>query len=275
MRIVSVAVAALAAAAMAAPAAAATGGDVAKPPVVLTARLPAGARLGAESPVRLGLRIDPRRLPVPVRELRLRFPASLGIATSGLGAAACRRTDEEFAAVMIRGSGLAGCSPNAVMGRGTARAEVRFGPSSTEGPITIPELARVSMLAAPFDDGQFGLLFLANGIRPFGVTLAYNGRIEPAPAPWGGALTLLIAPVPNEFDAEIALIAIAFEIGAPEIRYRERRGGRTTWYRPEGIVLPQRCPRGAFPFDAELTFADGTRRSVATTMRCPKRAARR
>ena len=275
MRIATAAAAALAVAALAAPAAGAAGRAAAEPPVELTASLPAGARLGAESPVRLGLRIDPRRLPTPVRELRLRFPASLGIATSGLGAATCRRTAAEFEAVMIRGYGLAGCSPNAVMGRGTARAEVRFGPSSTEGPITIPELASVSMLAAPFDDGRFGLLFLANGTRPFGVTLAYKGRIEPAPAPWGGALTLLIAPVPNEFDAEIALTAIAFEIGAPQIRYRERRNGRTSWYRPEGVVLPSRCPRGAFPFHAQLTFADGTTRDVRTTMRCPTPRTRR
>jgi len=239
------------------------------PAVRLTAGFPRGALLGAETPVRLGLRIDPRRRPSPVRELRVRFPASLGIATSGLGTESCARPASDFVAVMILGGGLAGCSRNAVMGRGTARAEVRLGGSDRAGSLVIPELARVSMLAAPFERERFGLLFIANGLRPFGVTLAFRGVIESAPRPYGGALLLNVPPVPNRFDADVALTAIAFEIGARDIRYRRGRGARATLYRPEGIVLPERCPRDAFPFHAQLTFADGSAAEAAATIPCP------
>lgn len=239
--------------------------------LTLRASFPSGARLGGESPLRLGLTIDPHVLSSPVRELRLRFPASLGLATSGLGASICRRAPSDFEKVMVRGRGLAGCSPNAVMGRGNARAEIRLGSSVRSEAVVIPELARIAMLAGPIEQERFGLVFLANGIRPFGVTLVFGGHIEPAPAPWGGTLVLGFRPVPNAFEAEVALLAIAFEIGAPEIRYRERRAGRTVTYRPEGIVLPPTCPRGGgFPFSADLAFHDGSRARARTLIRCPR-----
>jgi len=246
-------------------------GGAANGAVTLSASFPPGARLGAETPIRLALRVDTRKAPAAVRELRLRFPASLGLATSGLGAATCRRTAAELAAVLIDGLGLAGCSPNAVMGRGSARAEVRFPPGPAAGPTKIPELASVTMLAAPPIDERFGLLFLANGLRPFGATLVFAGTIEPAKAPFGGTLLMRAPAVPNQFGVDVALTSIAFEIGAPGIRYTERRGGRTVSYRPEGIVLPHRCPRGGFPFEADLTLADGSRVRAATAIRCPRR----
>lgn len=239
--------------------------------VSLRASFPSGARLGAETPIRLALRVDTRRARAAVRELRLRFPASLGLATSGLGAETCQRTTAELAAVLIDGHGLAGCSPNAVMGRGTARAEVRFPPGPAAGPTMIPEYASVTMLAAPFANEQFGLLFLANGLRPFGATLVFAGTIEPAKAPFGGTLLMRAPAVPNQFGVDVALTAIAFEIGSPDLRYSERRGGRTVSYKPEGVVLPPRCPRGGFPFEADLTLADGSRVHAATAVPCPRR----
>lgn len=272
--------AALAALVLAAPAAAAPGGAetaAARPRatgdagVSLSAAFPPGARLGAETSLRLGLSVDTRKAPAAVRELRMRFPATLGIATSGLGAATCRRTEAELTAVLIQGYGLAGCSPNAVMGRGSARAEVRFGPTPTSGPLVIPEHASVAMLAAPPVAEQFGLLFIANGLRPFGATMVFAGTIEPARPPFGGTLVMRAPAVPNQFEADVTLTAISFEIGSPTLRYRERRGGRVVRYKPEGIVLPSRCPRQGFPFEAELTLADGRRLRTATAIPCPSR----
>jgi len=253
---------------------AAPGPAAAREPVTLSASFPAGARLGAETPIRLRLAVDAKRLRSPVREVRLSFPASLGIATSGLGAATCRRTRAELEAVLIDGVGLAGCSPNAVMGHGSARAEVRLGAVPGAGPLVVPELARVSMLAAPFENDQFGLLFIANGVRPFGATLVFAGTIEPAAAPFGGTLLMRAPPVPTQFAAEIALTAIAFEIGAPGIRYR-RPGKSERWYRPDGIVLPGRCPKVGFPFHARLTFEDGTQAETRTAAPCPRKGLRR
>ena len=239
----------------------------------LSVAFPSDAKLGAEAPVRLRLAIDPRQLQKPVRQLQLRFPAALGIATSGLGAATCRRSAEEFAAVMIAGTGLAGCPPNALMGRGTARAEVRLGARERADALVIPEIANVAMLAAPARSDRFGLVFIANGLKPFGVTLAYDGHIAPAPPPFGGALVMDLRPVPNQFDADVALTAIDFEIGADDIRYRAP-GSDGAWYQPEGIVLPDRCPRTGLLFHATLTFADGSNADTRTTARCPRAGAR-
>ncbi|MBB4662794.1 hypothetical protein [Conexibacter arvalis] len=251
---------------------AAAAGAASDPGVRLTAAFPRDARLGAETPVAVGLKIAPRHLPAPVEELRLRFPDTLGIATSGLGAATCSRPAADFEKVMIAAVRLAGCSPNAVMGRGTARAEVRLGGHDRASSLVIPELANVTMLAAPFRADRFGLLFLANGQRPFGVTLAFAGEIGPAPRPFGGSLVMRVPPVPNQFDAVVALTQIAFEIGARDIRYRRGSGARASWYRPEGIVLPRRCPRAGFRFELELRLADGRRPRASAVAPCPRPA---
>jgi hypothetical protein len=239
--------------------------------VQLTAAFAPGARLGTETPLRLGLSIDPRRVESPVREVRLTFPASLGILTSGLGTATCRRPASDFAKVIIDAvNELAGCSRNAVMGRGTARAEIRLGGHDRASSQVIPEEANVTMLAAPFTSNRPGLLFLANGLRPFGVTLGYSGRIDPAPAPFGGTLTMTVAPVPNLYDATVALTSISFVIGAPSIRYRTGHGPRATLYRPVGITLPDRCPRAGFPFRATLALADGSQVRARAAVACPR-----
>lgn len=237
--------------------------------VRLTAGFAENARLGTETPVRLGLAIDPRHVESPVREVRLRFPASLGILTSGLGAATCHRPTNDYATVIIDAVGLAGCSRNAVMGRGTARAEIRLGGHDRASSEVIPETANVAMLAAPFAGDRPGLLFLATGLRPFGVTLLYAGRIDPAPAPFGGTLVMHVAPVPNNYDATVALTAIDFEIGARDIRYSTGHGARATLYPPGGIPLPDRCPRSGFPFRATLALTDGRQVHARTDLPCP------
>jgi hypothetical protein len=235
------------------------------PPARLNARFEPGARLGRTSALSLSLRVAPRPIvTAPLARLRLEFPASLGVATSGLGIVPCVRPPSDFEAVLIDGLGLAGCSPNAVMGVGTARADIRI------GTLTVPEEAGIAMLSGPTVGNRTGLVFYVTGWRPFGALIALQGRIDDAPAPFGGAIALEVPSIPNDFDADFALRRISFEIGGAELRYRERRGGRTVSYRPEGIGLPERCPAGGFRFRARLTFADGMRTTATETIRCPR-----
>lgn len=239
--------------------------SAARSPAQLAVGFDADARLGSPTALRLGLAVDPRHAPSAVTEIRLRFPASLGLATSGLGLAECRRSALEFEEVLIEGRGLAGCPGNAVMGYGSARAEVRI------GTLAIPEYARITLLSGPVVDGLTGLVALVDGRRPFGGKLAYAGRLLPARAPFGGELSLAIPPVPNKLDAIVALLSLEFAIGSREIVYRERVRGRTVAYRPDGIMLPQRCPRGGFRFQLRLAFADGSDASAGAVARCPQR----
>jgi hypothetical protein len=241
----------------------------ASPPVRLTAAFEEGATLGAPSALRVGLRLDSRRKPTPVRELRLLYPQSLGVVSSGLGLAACEPSASDLAQIIVDGSGLDGCPRNSVMGYGTAVAEVRL----SSGQV-IPEYATLTMLSGPFQLGGLGIVIYVDGQRPFGGRLLFGGRIGSAPAPYGGAIGFSLPEIPSlEGVAVVALVDLQITIGARRITYQRRTRGGMVAYRPEGIVLPNRCPRGGFRFRAHVGFQDGSRLTTATVLPCPPRRA--
>jgi hypothetical protein len=245
-----------------APAAAPSAGG----PVHVTATFDRDAALGAPTALDVDLRLDPSRLTqAQLTEIRFEYPRSLGIVSSGLGLAACTRPARDFAQVLITAPGLGGCPRNAVMGVGTARAVVRL----VDGQV-IPEYATVTLLSGPIEQGRLGLVVYVDGQRPFGAKLAFAGEVSGAAPPYGGSIAVRMPVIPGiEELATVSLVQMRIVIGSHAIRYYERRGGALLAYRPEGVELPARCPRGGFRFRAQVSFADGTRRVGSSTTRCP------
>ncbi|HEX7289601.1 MAG TPA: hypothetical protein VF250_00625, partial [Conexibacter sp.] len=257
---------ALAALLLAGALAAATGPVRAAGPVDVVVAFDRDAALGAATAVDVALRLDPRRLTkAPVTEVRFAYPRSLGIVSSGLGLATCTRPESDFVEVLISAPRLGGCSPNAVMALGTARALVRL----TSGQV-IPEYATVTLLSGPLEQGRLRLVAYVDGRRPFVAKLAFAGDVHGARAPYGGELTVRMPAVPGLEDlATVSLVELRIVIGSPAIRYYERRAGRRVAYRPEGVLLPRACPRRGFRFRARVAFADGSRRTASTVTPCP------
>lgn len=233
----------------------------ARPAVSLTAALGHGAALGSATSVHVGLRIDTRRAPSPPSRIRILYASGLGVTTSGLGLDVCRRPSADFVRVMGGHSrGLRGCPRNAVMALGTARGEIRIDDE------TIRATARVTVLAGLTGSDGIGLVAFVDGVNPFAVRLTYGGLVRDARPPFGGVLEIRLPPIPNEFDAAVALTGIDATIGSRQIVYHDDDG---TAYRPEGVMLPGRCPRPGLPFRAEVTFQDGTTAASDFTVRCP------
>lgn len=246
----------VAATALAAPAA-----DAAR----LTAGLGHSARLGQPSPIRLGLEIDDRL--APLRQIELRFPDGFGISTSGLGLAACRPTAEVIRAIVLPSTGgLGGCSPNAVIGLGSALADVRI------DTMTIPELAEVTVLTGSVTGAErLRLIYYVDGRHPFGARLVFAGTLAEARPPWGGTISLVVPSIPTlPSGATLALRRLRVSIGE-RVSYYKRRGGRRVAYRPRAVEVPVRCPRRGFRFRARLVFSDGYRTSSDATVPCPRR----
>lgn len=234
----------------------------ARPAAQLSVAFARDARAAAATPVSAVLRVDPRLQPAPLTDLALQYPASLGITTSGLGVAGCRRPASDFLLVAIEGVGLAGCPRNAVMALGDARAYVRIGTYRFEA------TASVTVLAGSYDRGELGLVAFVDGINPLGYKLAYRGSAGAAPAPFGGQLKVTMPMIPDlPDDTTFALTRLRLSIGDPRIEYAD--GGRR--YRPGGIELPRSCPRGGFRFRAQLGYADGSRETIAARAACPRR----
>lgn len=234
-------------------------------PLRLSAGFGSGARLGGEAPLYFGLQIDVRRVPFPATEIRLFAPA--GIDIGGLGVATCRVPSATLLEVLFPSFPRVRCPTNAVIGRGTATAALIFDPEVR--PIT--GAADITLYSGVVQDDRPGLLVLAQTTNPVSTQMAYGGRLSPARRPFGLELAMQIrAPAEPPFGAAIALTRMRVTIGGDELLYtRPVAGGRES-YRPGGVGLPSRCPRGGLRFRAELRFADGSQRAAETRVRCPR-----
>jgi hypothetical protein len=235
-------------------------------PIRLAVAFDRDATLGSATAVDVTLRLDPRRLTrAPLDEVRFAYPRSLGIVSSGLGLAVCTRPESDFTEVLITAPRLGGCSPNAVMAIGTARALVRL----TNGQV-IPEYATVTLLSGPFERGRLQLVAFVDGQRPFGAKLAFAGDVRGARAPYGGQLTMRMPAIPGLEDlATISVVELRIVIGSRAIRYYERRGGDRVAYHPEGVLLPTACPARGFRFRVVVGVADGSRHVATAVAPCP------
>jgi hypothetical protein len=220
-------------------------------------------RLGARTTVALSfqIRAPSGEIPPALTEAEVRYPANLGFALSGLGLAVC-------APSTLEAVGTSGCPANSLMGRGEAVAELRFGAQ------LVSESAAISIARAPDQEGHLALLLYVSGPSPVNTQILSPAQLLPASPPFGGRLNIqlpLIASVPGAPYLAIARMRVT--LGPQGLTYFERLGGQTLAYRPEGILLPNQCPRGGFPFLGVFTFADGSRVTARKTVSCTRRRA--
>jgi hypothetical protein len=237
------------------------------PAVRFRAALDRGAQLGGSSALSTDLAIDTRRLRSPVTEVRVLYPAGLGIVSSGLGLVSCAQPASAFQDVLTEGeSGLGGCSPNAVLGFGTVQGDVRL----ADGQV-IPEYATLTLLSGAFERDGLGLVLFVIGQHPFGARLTYAGELRSAQGQYGGAIVFHVPPIPSIADlATVALTRLQLSIGSRAIVYYAHDRRRSGRYHPAGIALPASCPRRGLHFRVALAFADGGRAGAQATLRCPR-----
>jgi hypothetical protein len=221
-------------------------------------------RLGKSTTIEFSIQISApgQLLPSPLSRLAFRYPAKMGLATSGLGRATCT-------AAMLEDRGRGGCPANALMGFGSALLAI-----PAEGEV-VREPGAISIWMGPVANSEFQLLFYANATAPASEQLVFGGLIEEAGAPFGGDLDTQIPPIPWSPEAPPASITrFTARIGPQHVTYYRRAGGGEIPYRPEGLRLPHSCPRGGLPFATTLTFVDGTKPSAGASVPCPRESAR-
>jgi hypothetical protein len=205
--------------------------------------------------VSFAVSIDPPAsgAPPPLSSVEVSYPSDLGLATSGLGLAACEPSALEL-------QGPAACPADSKMGEGSALVEVPFGPA------TVEESASLEIYAAPSSDGYVHLAILAHGAAPVSATVLLPGVLRP------GRLQISVPPIPSLPEAPyVALVRMHATLGGA-LTYYERVGRRTVAYRPRGIGLPDRCPRGGWRLAAAFAFTDGRSSRASTAIPCPRAA---
>lgn len=216
-------------------------------------------RLGAPTTIAFGFQLATAEgaAPPPLTGLDLRMPAGMNYTTTQLGLAICQPA-------VLLARGLGGCSPNSRLGYGTAFVEVPFGIGSGH---EIPEIQAVS---GPSPNGNLVVLFYANGVFPVSAQLVFSGEVLPDSGHFGSRLTTTVPPVTSvPGGPDVSILSVQTTIGPSHLTYYKHVHGRRVPFRPRGVSVPERCPRGGFPFAAEFTFQDQSRTSAETTVPCP------
>jgi hypothetical protein len=216
-------------------------------------------RLGAPTTISFAFHLETTEgaAPPPLTSLDLRIPAGMNYTRTTLGLSICRPS-----ALLARG--LAGCPPNSRLGYGSAFVEVPFGVGNGH------EIPEVQAVAGPSSSGNLVVLFYANGLFPVSAQLTFAGEVLPDSGAFGSQLQTnvpLVASVPGGPD--VSIVSVQSTIGPAHLIYYKHVHGRLVAFRPRGVAVPERCPRGGFPFAANFAFQDGSETTAATTVRCP------
>ncbi len=214
-------------------------------------------RLGGATTVEFAIQIavPHDRVPSPLTALNVRYPGDLGIAASGLGLATCSQA-------RLEDLGPEGCPADSRMGHGSALAEIPIGPE------ILRETAEVAIVRSPEKDGHLAMLFYASGETPVSAQILFPGLLFPTPG--RGSINIDVPLVPSlPGGPNVAIVGLHATLGPRGLIYYEHVHGKIVSYHPNGILLPDRCPRGGFPFAASLAFEDGSHARASTTVRCP------
>ncbi len=218
-------------------------------------------RLGAPTTITFGFSLVTSEgvAPPPLTGVNLEMPAGMNYTSTTLGLSICQP-----AALVAKG--LSGCPPNSRLGYGSANVEVPFGTGAGH------EIPEIQALSGPSPKGNLVVLFYANGLYPVYAQLAFSGEVLPDTGLFGSQLATivpLISSVPGGPD--VSVLSVTSTIGPSHLTYYRHSHGRLVPFTPRGVAVPERCPKGGFPFAAQFTFLDGSHTAASTTVPCPAR----
>jgi hypothetical protein len=195
--------------------------------------------------------------PAPLSGFDFRLPANMGITTTTLGQANCAP------APLLEG-GLGGCSANARIGFGEARADVPVGSHD------VHEKATLEALMGPAVEDRVEVLFFVEALQPISTRLVFPGVVREDVAPYGEQLDTTVPLVPTWPEGpDLALEEFSSTIGPLDLTYSREVNGRLLPYHPHGIRIPRVCPAGGYPFAAHLAFQNGTHANAVYHVPCP------
>jgi hypothetical protein len=195
--------------------------------------------------------------PSPIAKLTLYAPAGLRIDARGAGI--CNQS-------VLTQRGPSACPANSRAGFGGGVGLVELPKSVIREPYTI------DFFFGPAQHGHLALLAYASAIAPVPVELVVIAKEVPAPKPYGLGFSVEIPPISTLPGASLASVESAYAtFGATNVAYYETVHGKRTLVHLRGMIAPKSCPRGGFPSEGKIDFADGATLTVNPTIPCPHR----
>jgi hypothetical protein len=214
-------------------------------------------RLGASTNLALTAKFvsSTGKPPSPVTRFMLYAPAGLEIDVRGTGTCTASVLDQQ---------GPAGCPADSRAGFGGGVGVLEL-PGET-----IHEPYALDFFFAPRERGHLTLLVYASAIAPADVDFVLVAKQIPAPKPYGLAFSVEVPPISTIPGASNASIESAFvTVGGTHVAYYESVHGKRRLVHIRGLVEPKRCPRGGFPTEGKVDFADGSRLTINPRIPCP------
>jgi hypothetical protein len=196
-------------------------------------------------------------MPSPIIKTTVMGPPGLELDAKGVGTCNPAKLKE---------AGPEACPADSKAGFGGGEGELELAKEIIKEPFTL------NFFRGPNEDGHFVLLAYVNAVTPVSVQLVLRAQVVKEPKPYGLGFTFevpLVETLPGASDASVA--SIFFTLGAPNAAFYEQVHGRRKLVHIKGIIVPRKCPRGGFPYKAQIGFEDGTTNTITGTIRCPPR----
>lgn len=194
----------------------------------------------------------------PVTKVTAYAPA--GMSVDVRGARTCTVT-----ASQLQEAGPSACPAGSRIGFGSGTAKSELGGQFLTAPFTL------EFFLAPSEGGRRAFLVYVNSSSPSLFDLGLVAREIRAPKPYGIGLTFTIPIVESLPGAGLGWVERALlTFGSSNIAYYRTVHGKRKLLHVKGIVAPRSCPRGGFPMEAMVEYADATTSTAKTTIPCPR-----
>jgi len=196
------------------------------------------------------------RVPTPIIKTTVLGPAGLAVDVEGVGICNPVKLEIELEPKA--------CPTDSKAGFGGGTGVLELAKEIIKEPFTL------NFFRGPNEDGHLVLLAYLNAVEPVSVQLVLKAQVVQEPKPYGLGFTFvvpLIPTLPGATDASAEEIFIT--LGAPNAAYYKTIHGKRTLFHVKGIIVPKKCPHGGFPYETQISFADGTTNTVKGTIPCP------
>jgi hypothetical protein len=182
-----------------------------------------------------------------------------GLSIDTRGTRACTATPE-----MLEEVGPSACSADSRVGFGSGVGLFELASKIREGRFTL------EFFLAPTEHGQLAMLIYVNAFSPVAYQTVVVAHGVQGTGPYGMGVTFDV-PIPPALPEALPgwEHSVSITLGATDVAYYRTVHGKRRLVHVRGIVTPKRCPRGGFPVESKVEFADGSSAVSKTTIPCP------
>jgi hypothetical protein len=195
----------------------------------------------------------------PVTKVTAYAPAGLLVDVRGAGI--CKATP-----IKLEETGPSACPADSRVGFGRGVGLFEIAHELVPGPFTL------EFFLAPKENGHLVMLIYVNAVTPAAEQLVLVAREVRAPRPYGLGISFDVPIVPSLPGASLGWFDhVVLSLGATNVAYYRNVHGKTRLVHVKGVIAPKTCPRGGFPIEATIGFADGSTTTVNPTIPCPRK----